>query len=121
MYEGVKKHLTNMKPAKLEDEDLFKLEIILRDMKDLVYKIAVVDPIAFVKHCDFQKAMIVKLLSVQCQEHKQMGEDMLYSLIETVYGIRPLVDVSHLDRLTLMRSCTFKRLKQTMVSTILGL
>ena len=113
MYEGVKKHLTNMKPVQLMEEDLFKLEIILQDMKTLLYELAVADPTAFVKHCDFQTAMIVKLLSTNCQEHKQLGEDMLCTLIETVYGIRPLVKVSDFDRVTLMISLYFQTTKHT--------
>ena len=95
MYQGVMKHLTKMEIETLEEEDLFELEIILQDVRTALNEAATIDPSAFVKYCRFQKAIIIKLLSTQCEKHKQLGQGMLYTLIETVYGIKPQVKVSY--------------------------
>ena len=95
--QGVIKHLTKMDVQTLEEEDLFKLEIILNDTKTALHLVDAVDSTAFVRYCHFEMNMIVKLLSTRREKHKQFGQGMLYTLIETVYGIRPLVKVSCLD------------------------
>jgi hypothetical protein len=91
MCEGVIKHMKSMKLEALEEEDTFKLEIILHDFHLLFLEFAIASPKAIIDYFDFKKVFIVKLLLTQSEEHRLMGQDMLHNLIETICNIRPAV------------------------------
>ena len=91
MCEGAMKHLKSMKVEALKKEDVFKMNIILLDLKNLFHHFAVTNPAVIGDYYAFQKILIVNLLSTQSQEHVQLGQDMLHTLIEYIHSIKPLV------------------------------
>lgn len=88
MCEGVMKHLKTMKLDALEEEDTFKLKIILHDIQLLFLEFAIANPAAMCDFSTFKKVIIVKLLSTNSDEHKEYGQEVLHDLIESIHNIR---------------------------------
>ena len=91
MCEGVMQHLKSMKLDVIEKQEIFKLNIIMNDMKLLFSEIAISFPAAILDYFAFQKVLILKLLSTKSEEHFQYGEDILHILIESTHATRPVV------------------------------
>jgi hypothetical protein len=91
MCEGVIKQIKSMKLEALEEEEVFKLKIIFHDLHLLFSELAIANPKAIIDYFAFKKVAIIKLLSTQSEEHREIGQDMLHNLIEAICNIRPVV------------------------------
>jgi hypothetical protein len=80
-----------MKLERLEEEDVFKLNIIVHDIEILFHEIAISNPSAILDYFAFVKVVVVKMLSTKSKEHQEFGQSMLHTFIETIHCIRPLV------------------------------
>jgi hypothetical protein len=87
---AVVKHMNGMKCDNLAKVQVKKISTIVSDLKELHLEYALVDDKAMIEYFGFVKQMVLKLLSVRSVPHRQVGQDLLYFLIHTIHGLKPI-------------------------------
>ena len=90
MAGGAMKLLRGMKNGRFAKMDVDLIRKILSELKVLFEQLAVTNPKSMPRFFSFCQDIIYNLLVVDSEEHKRLGKEMLYTLIQTIHGVRPL-------------------------------
>lgn len=83
-------HLTRLQQDILAYTSVKKLTKVLAAIKDVYLEYAMSNDDAMAEYFVFLREMIIKLFSAASISHNQFGLDTLHSLIQSIYGTKPI-------------------------------